>query len=413
MRLKSLILLLIGVSLLSINPRINGWNEASRMALTQSVVEQHTLTIDQSEFSKTGDKVYINGHFYSDKPAIPSLLASLVYFPLYHLGQDLSYGWNLAYYLIILLIVKGLWVLSVLAFDRLLKLWGSEGRERMVSTLIFAFATQAFTWSATFNNHSIAASSLMLGFAFYIFGKDSDDHVYPLLSGLFFGLAAASDLPTGLFLIGFALLMIRSPLNLQQKVSFMIAGVIPLGVHLTVNYSIAGTVLPFQFTPEYLQFQGSQWEAGIIVNAPISFLKYLSISFLGPQGFVWYSPLILVLIPILGKHMRATSYLHQETRVIALASALLILTYVLLTQNYGGWGYGIRWFVPIVPLLHIYLFDVKSILRTHFQIKLFWGLVGYSLVIAMIGLINPWSNANLHRIPILANLMQLTEFLSK
>ena len=79
MQQKFLVPLLIIVSLLTINPRINGWNEASRMALTQSIVEHHELTIDQSTFQDTGDKLFINGQFYSDKPTTPSFLAALVY----------------------------------------------------------------------------------------------------------------------------------------------------------------------------------------------------------------------------------------------------------------------------------------------------------------------------------------------
>jgi hypothetical protein len=82
--------------MLSIHPRVGSWNDASRMALIQLLVERHTLIIDESTFIDTGKKVYINGHFYSDKPPVPSLLAALVYWPLNHLGLHLDYGWNVA-----------------------------------------------------------------------------------------------------------------------------------------------------------------------------------------------------------------------------------------------------------------------------------------------------------------------------
>ena len=411
MQHKFLVPFLILVSLLTINPRINGWNEASRMALTQSIVEHHELTIEQSTFQDTGDKLFINGKFYSDKPTTPSFLAAFVYLPLYQLGLDLSYGWNLAYYLIIFFIIKVLWILSVLAFYMIQTLFGVQGQTRLNYTLIYALASQAFTWSSTFNNHSIAASALILGFALYLMGRHDGGPGNYLLAGFFFGLSAAVDIPTGLFFLGFAFLVLRSPATGTDKWGFIAAGLFPLTFHFIINYHIGGTFLPLQFVREYLYFEGSQWTDGMRTNSPLAFFKYMFLSMLGPQGFLWYSPILVFLIPILVKQSRKGRPFHQETRVIAIAALLLMMTYFLLTQNYGGWGYGIRWFVPLVPLLYVYLFDIDSLLFSNWQKRLFGGLVIYSFVVAVIGLINPWSNPEYHVIPIVANLLQLQQFL--
>ena len=45
----------------------HSWQEESRMATVQTLVEQGTFIIDHTEFNRTGDKVFVNGHFYSDK----------------------------------------------------------------------------------------------------------------------------------------------------------------------------------------------------------------------------------------------------------------------------------------------------------------------------------------------------------
>lgn len=411
MQHKALIPLLILVSLLTINPRINGWNEASRMALTQSLVEHQELTIDNSTFAATGDKVYVDGHYYSDKPVTPSLLAALVYFPLYHLGVELSYGWNLAYYLIIFLIIKTLWVFSVLAFGSVMRILGAAPGPALINTLIFAFASQLFTWSSTFNNHSIAASLIMLAFAFYMRSKQEASLRIYALSGLFFGLAAASDLPTGLFFLGFAYLVLSTHQQLNLKLVFIGVGILPLAIHMALNDHIGGTILPLQFIREYLNFEGSQWSQGVRVNTPLSFLKYMFLSFIGPQGFLVYSPLVAFLLPLIVKHSKQDQPFHQESRVIAASSVLLLMTYFILTQNYGGWAYGIRWFVPLVPLIYIFLFDVDRSLLSSRRRWLFSGLVCYSFIVALIGLINPWSNPEIHAFPILANLKQLSQFL--
>ncbi len=338
------------------------------------------------------------------------MLAALIYLPLYHLGVQLSYGWNLAYYLIIFFVVKGLWILSVLAFNKVMGLFGLAERQALINTLIFALASQAFTWSSTFNNHSIAASCLIIALAHFISGRKFKAPNDLLISGFLFGLAAAADLPTGLFLLGFTWLIFRLKISNAQKWSFIIAGFLPLCFHLLINYQISGSLLPLQFYKEYFYFEGSQWTEGIRINGPIPFLKYLILSILGYQGLLWFSPLLIVLLPLLVKNMEQGRPFYEEHRVIAVCSSLLMLNYFLLTQNFG-WGYGVRWFVPLLPLLYIYLFDSDSILRSKGQIMIFRGLVIYSFVVALIGLINPWSNPEYHVLPVIANLLQLSHFL--
>jgi hypothetical protein len=44
------------------------WNDESRMATIQSLVESKAFVIDHSDYAATGDKVFVAGHFYSDKP---------------------------------------------------------------------------------------------------------------------------------------------------------------------------------------------------------------------------------------------------------------------------------------------------------------------------------------------------------
>ncbi len=57
----------------------HSWQEESRMATVQTLVEQGTFIIDHTEFNRTGDKVFINEHFYSDKTPVLSVAAAGVY----------------------------------------------------------------------------------------------------------------------------------------------------------------------------------------------------------------------------------------------------------------------------------------------------------------------------------------------
>src|SRR5438105_13666971 len=82
------------VAILGAHSFAGSWNDGSRLATVESLVDSHTWVIDRSIFvdvptpargspypredvnlrSGTSDKLYIHGHFYSDKPTVPALL---------------------------------------------------------------------------------------------------------------------------------------------------------------------------------------------------------------------------------------------------------------------------------------------------------------------------------------------------
>ena len=57
----------------------HSWQEESRMATVQALVEQGTFIIDHTEFNRTGDKVFIDEHFYSDKTPLLSVVTAGAY----------------------------------------------------------------------------------------------------------------------------------------------------------------------------------------------------------------------------------------------------------------------------------------------------------------------------------------------
>src|SRR5437016_2284012 len=84
-------------------PYASSSNDGSRLATVEAIVDQRTLAIDDSIYVKpapltrpdrpavynpdvdgidqrgTGDKVRINGHYYSDKPPVPAILLAGLY----------------------------------------------------------------------------------------------------------------------------------------------------------------------------------------------------------------------------------------------------------------------------------------------------------------------------------------------
>ena len=64
----------------------DSWNDASRLATIESLVERGTWQIDQSPFLRlTGDKIFLQGHFYSDKPPLLQVFSAVPYSVMYHI----------------------------------------------------------------------------------------------------------------------------------------------------------------------------------------------------------------------------------------------------------------------------------------------------------------------------------------
>ncbi|NQT64322.1 MAG: DUF2029 domain-containing protein [Candidatus Marinimicrobia bacterium] len=413
---KLLLLLLVAVSLVTINPRINGWNEASRMALTQSLVEHHTFVIDESVFVNGGDKVFINGHFYSDKPALPSVLAAIIYAPLHAFGLRLDYSWNLSYYFILLFTIKALWIASILAFRKVLTFTPVRASKIPLLLFIYAFSSLTFTWSVSFNNHSLAASSLMIAFMFYLQAKNSQKSTPLFWSGLFFGFAAAADIPTGVFLVGFAILIFLNIKSLLGNLMFWVAALLPMITHLVINYTISDSILPVQIFPEHFTYDGSPWDeksllSGVGANSPLFTIKYAVNCLFGERGFLWYNPLLFIFTGLLYQNVRKKQEFQHESLVIIIAILVLMSYYFIFSSNFGGDSYSIRWFVPCLPFIFFYSYDIGEVMNSNRSKFGIYGLIFLSTIIALIGAINPWSNHLLHPIPLIANIKQLAGFL--
>jgi hypothetical protein len=409
---KKVTLALMLLALPLIAPSATSWNSASRMAMIQSIVERHSFVIDESDFIDTGDKVFIDGHFYSEKAPLPAFIGVLAYFPLYHLGIELDTGRTLAQYLIVLLTVKLLWSVALLAFCHSLGFTPLDRPSRRLLVVALGFGSLFLSFSSVFNNHCFAASFLSIGFYFYLrFQARGAADPDALLAGLFLSLAGACDVPTSLFFVAFGALMMRRTRRVRTGVLYCLPLLLTALPTLAFYYAISGSVVPVQLRPEYFDFPGSLFAsperlAGLRVNRGTFLLEYSFDLLLGPRGFLLYNPLLFVAIPGLVRELVSRRPFRAESATIGVASTIIVAYYALMTTDYSGWSYSTRWFIPLLPLwfffLHGYLEDLGS------RRKLFFGtLLAVSGALAAIGLLEPWSDPNLSTIPLISNLKQL------
>ena len=141
------------------------WNDGSRLATVEALVDHHTFAIDRSIFVRpsatanpypsenallsqrgTLDKIFVNGRFYSDKSPVPAVIMAGAYWTL-----QKSIGLRAAdhperFCLVMVWLTSGLaHLLAVWFIYRLCVELKLPTPQRVVLTLSFAFGTTALT----------------------------------------------------------------------------------------------------------------------------------------------------------------------------------------------------------------------------------------------------------------------------
>ena len=405
------LLIVIGVATTHAAPQ--SWNDQSRIATVQSLVEEGSFAIDNSAFVTSGDKVFINGHFYSDKPPIPSVLGAAVYLPLYRAGFELHQGASVPYYFVTLLTVKLLWILGTVAFFYSLKFTGLTAEKRFLASLMLSLGSLYFSWSATFNDHSIAAASLSIGFCFFLKARfQGKVNLHLSVAAFFWLLAGTADMPTGIFYALFLLYVLYDPRLRSGLLFYVLPLLVTVLPALVMTYSIHHSIVPVQLVKSYFQYPGSPWIgsdelSGMHINGGRFFLTYSLLALVGPRGFLLYNPILAIALWGLVRTIRQRGPFFYEGIIVSVGTGVLVLYYFLFTTNYGGDSYSIRWFVPLLPLLFFFLYPY---LEGYDRARAHWlrALLVVSVVIAFVGLINPWSHINYYgSVPFMANIVEL------
>jgi hypothetical protein len=274
--LRIFILAAIAISLVIANPmrEYHSWNDSSRMATASALVEHGTFAIDRTPFVDTGDKIFVGGHFYSDKPPFPSIMAAAVYLPLYHLGLELSPGRSTAYYIIVVLVMKGALLAALVCFYLALKRTGLGDGRRIMLTGALALSSLLLPWTSVFNNHGLAAAFVTVGLFSIVEARHRDDARVPItMAGFFFSLASVCDLSTGAIFAAFGLLIVSIRKLRPHTLWYLLPCLVTLAPYIAINYRISGSLLPVQLDKELFVYPGSPWIgtfelSGIGVNDP-------------------------------------------------------------------------------------------------------------------------------------------------
>jgi hypothetical protein len=403
-----ILIISLAIAIESARPYAGGWNDGSRLATVECLVDYHTLAIDRSIFVQvppgdgsvtlapypndepdlllhgTGDKLLIQGHFYSDKSPVPALLMA----GLYQIWQwctgatarqrpDSFCYWmtvgssGLAY---------ALAVFSVYQLGGVLRL---KLTLRLAVTTSFALATVALPYVRHVNNHIVllgVATLLFLGLARLAEEMNTGRARRLRLLGLgcLAGLGYTIDLGAGPALLLCTLGVVSFRCRRPGLICLFILAAIPwLALHHLVNFKTGGTLKPANAVPEYFAWPGCTFNPKNMTGSwqhvgIIDFLAYAADLLVGKRGFLGHNLPVFLALPALAILLPRRLEPEAPAREVrfALASAsgsrrrwradwpeLLSaaawcagtwLLYALTSNNSSGQCCSIRWFVPLL-----------------------------------------------------------------
>jgi hypothetical protein len=375
------------VALVGARNHAGGWNDGSRLATVECLVDYHTLAIDRSVFvlvprpagmlapygavatglleQGTKDKLAINGHYYSDKSPVPAVLLAGAYWVWSRCtGLTARDRPDWFCYLMTLACSGSAYVVAVWCVFRLGGLLGLTLRVRFLLTASFALATVTIPYAEYVNNHILllgVVSALALALAASAAGET--ESFWRLVGlGALAGLGYTIDLGTGpvLLVCTLALVAYRGwhragslPGLLTPLVPCLLGALPWLVLHHALNYAVGGTWVPANAVAEYLRWPGCPFTPQTMTggwkhDGPGSFLLYAAALLLGKRGFLVHNLPLLLAVPALVLLLWRRVSEWPELLWSATWAAGTWLLYAANSNNYSGACCSVRWFVPLL-----------------------------------------------------------------
>jgi hypothetical protein len=404
----------------------HSWQEESRMATVQALVEQGTFIIDHTEFNRTGDKVFINEHFYSDKTPLLSVVAAGAYSVLHNVfGLTLDpticvpdddaaacraftpTGTRFtAFYWLTLIFIGGSASLLVVLFWRAMLNAGASGMLATSLAAALGLASPLAPYSIVFAGHVPAALCLFAGFYLLLKAPGYEQASTPVRrvwlffwAGLLISLSANIDLTLTIFIVAFGLWILFT--RWRMILPYTLGALVPFAIGAAINFWTAGTIVPLYFDPKAYDFVGTVLNTTVGgTNGFYSLefgLRYTYDMFVGQRGLFSFTPMLL--FAFIGLIVAFKQRRQRSLILAVLIGSLVFAAYLIWrTDNFGGLAWGTRWFVPLVPLWWYFARDAYCVMRHRPHLRVAWRILFWVAVLASFwtaaqGLHDTWREA--------------------
>jgi hypothetical protein len=362
-------------------------NETSRFAQIEALVDYGHTYIDESRYRQTIDRVEIDGKRYSNKPPLLSVLGAGVYFLLKHgIGLTFASNQGAVIYLLTLILIGLPMAWLVARFDAALPIYpGIKPTTRNLTTIALAAGTILTSFAVTFSNHPVAAALLFAACQAAWSGRS-------LAAGVWLAALTLVDIVPGLVFAPFLGLVLRDAAGTKSLYNYIGALCAGAVIFVALNEWIVGYPLPAKMVPgavdSSIPFAPGQRGMYVWLNLPpMAGWSHWLQSLFGWHGFFTVSPVLLfgVCGLILSMRRGQAPLSWRTARFLGIASLIVLAGHVLLVGSFGGWSYGYRYMIPVIP---IGLFFVPKSIAT--ERRLFGAVLAISIFFAFLGAYHPW-----------------------
>ena len=418
-------------------------DELARLATVQALVEQDTLAIDDSPFSRrTLAKVERNGRWYSSQPPVMAVLLSGPYRVMRHLGYtfDTSPDWVM---FILTLLGTTLPVAAAggLAY-RMGRLFELRRPWRAALALAVVMGSGLVSYATVLNAHAPAAA-LVLGSAgclvhVAITNRRMHGSVWLAASGGCAALAAALEPAAVVFVLLFGAVVLALRWTVFQRFAglavYLAGAAVPLLLHVSLverttgnfwpgsglgthataaatapatapvyptplrDRVVSGLSFPAGTTADEMDFDADERAPQSAWQALGAGLGRVASAFFGRHGVLSHFP--VVLLGILGVTMVMHRHWPSTTKVLATATLVgglaMILLYAFRALDWAQAMFGTRWFVAFLPLT---VFWTGVWLRRRHR-PASWALAGvllaFSVAVSLLGATGPLPRDGFH-----------------
>ena len=323
----------------------DGWNQGVRLAELHAIVLKHTIQID-AYHQLTGDKAFIEGHYYSEKApamvlaALPAFATTVWIQQMLGIDPDAQPAWRVSEWLATAGSVGLLAALGGVAFFALL-IERFDPLTAVIAT--FALFLGSFTWPYATSLFAHAGTIGLLGIALWAaLSEPSARRDY--IAGLAAGFAVASEYP-GVFpcaIIGLYL----GYRGLPRMWRFGL-GTIPAAILILANnYFTTGSPLSVSYGAN-ANFPEISTSNAMGFNLPN--LEAMLALFIGQyRGLFFWCPVLILSIAGLFE-------LFRKERAIAImvttVTAMILIQVASFYMAFGGNAVGPRYLSPALPFI--------------------------------------------------------------
>jgi len=323
----------------------DGWNQGVRIAELHAIVLKHTIRID-AYHELTGDKAYINGHYYSEKApamvafALPVFAATVAVQRAFGIDPDAQPAWRASEWIataasVGLLAALGgvaFFALLVERFDPLTAVLGTFGL--FLGSLTWPYATSLFAHAGTIGLLCIALWAAL--------SKPSPR--LDLVAGLAAGFAVASEYPG---VIPCAVLGLYLGYTNPPRLWRYGLGTIPAALLILVNnYATTGSLLSVGYGAN-ANFPEISTSNAMGFNQPN--LEVMLALFVGEyRGLFFWCPVLVLSIAGLAELLRKERALAVMVIAVTVAILFQVASFFM---AFGGNAFGPRYLAPAMPFI--------------------------------------------------------------